>query len=330
MRDKPLPADMVTRWGHLRFLQYKGNGEWHSECPVCGDSGHGPGNGQPDRFHLHEADGSGNARGACRRCGHFEWVDQDNAQPPDPERIKQTEELRRRYAEQEQLRLRSMIEKFRQGAAWKAYHDAMREAHRALWRRAGIPDNFQDYWELGFTEYETRDFRSPALTIPYFQPGREAVNIQYRLTNPPQPNDKYRFSYGLKPDLWLSEPEAAPSGSCLLVEGMKKAAVCFIELVAKSSHGLAVVAVPGKTPGQEMMEKLAGCEPIYVALDPDTYFPTRTANGSVEPAAVRLGRMLGDRARYVKLPAKADDLFVDYGMNASRFMRYVRHATREC
>lgn len=330
MSRRPLPPDMRERWGHLRHLQYKGSGEWSSECPVCHDSGHDPSSGKPDRFHMHEADGSGNARGACRRCGHFEWVDEDKTQPPDPARIKQAEELRREYAERERLRLRAKIQRLQEEAKWKTYHGLMKEQHRAIWRQAGIPDIFQDEWELGFVPEKTvncngRKHITSALSIPYFKAGRKAYNIQYRLMDPPRPNDKYRFSYGLKPGLWLPQPEVVPKGPCLLMEGMKKAGVAYVQLAPTLGTGYDIVSVPNKMPNSDMLRILKDCDPIYIILDPDAYLPDRQ-NGT--SAAGRLGKLLGDRALYVQLPAKADDLFTLYGFDASDFTKYLRYATR--
>lgn len=339
-RYRPLPADMQAKWGHLRWLQYKGTGsngveEWSSECPVCHDSGHDPGAGDPDRFFITAADGQYNARGKCRRCGHFEWVDQDQPQAIDPVRIKQQEELRREYAEQEAARLRAMINELRNSEYWKGFHDGMKESHRALWRQAGIPDDLQDFWELGFVEnkrikYQDKDYTSPALSIPYFEPGKEPVNIQYRLTNPPHPKDKYRFSYGLEPGLWLADPTEKPSGAVLLCEGMKKAAVTFINTVASGNGRFCVVASPNTMPGEKMLSLIADCEPVYVAFDPDAYKPTKRPGGTLqEPAVKRLYKMLGpERVREVELPAKADDLFVEYGFTASMFNSYLKHAVR--
>jgi hypothetical protein len=208
----------------------------------------------------------------------------------------------------------------------------MTEQHRAIWDRAGIPDQFQDWWELGFTpEYRGRDFISPALTIPYFKPGRETektiYNIQYRLIRPPSPGDKYRFSYGLKPGLWLADPDNKPSGACLVMEGMKKAAVTFIQVVARAGNKLSVVAVPNKTPGNELLAELSDCEPLFIALDPDAYQPVRTRNGQIQrPAVNRLVKAIGKRARVVKLPVKADDLFTVHHGSAADFMRFVQLA----
>jgi hypothetical protein len=323
MRQSPLPTEL-SHFAHLPDLQYQGSGEWSSACPMCGGAGHR--HDASDRFRLFAADSKGNARAWCRQCHHFEWADQDSKQRPSAEEIERARLIRERLLEDENRRLRSRIQELRQEAYWKGYHDAMREGHRALWRQAGIPNEFQDYWELGFVEkkrikHNGDDYTTPALSIPYFTPGREPVNIQYRLTNPPNPSDKYRFSYGLKPDLWLAEPDEQPKNAVLLMEGMKKAAVSFIQVVASGHGKFSVVAMPSKHPQQHMIAKLKDCDPVYVILDPDAYT-------GPNPSAQRLGDMLEDRARFVRLPAKADDLFVEYGFTPKMFLSYVNSSSK--
>jgi len=328
---KPLPIDL-ERFSTLPDLRFRGTGEWSSACPVCG--GGGKRHDKSDRFRLFSTSGGHNARVWCRRCGHFEWADQHTNARPNPAKIQAAQELRAALAEQEAARLRAKIDELRTSAYWKGYHDAMREPHRALWRQAGIPDEFQNFWELGFVEekrikYDGNEYTSPAMSIPYFIPGREPINIQYRLTNPPIPSDKYRFSYGLKPDLWLAEPDDKPANICLLMEGMKKAAVTFIEVVARADKRMSVVAVPSKRPGRDMLKSLDNCDVVYLLLDPDAYVSTKNKNGRyTKPAINRLIKMVGKRARVVKLPVKADDFFTMYGGTAVDFMSYINQANR--
>ncbi len=321
-----LPQEL-ERFAGLPDLQFRGNGEWSSACPVCG--GGGKRYDHSDRFRIFAASGGHNARVWCRQCNYFSWANNDTDSRPSPEQIAKAQQIQQSYLEAENKRLRARISQLKETAYWKGYHDAMKEQHRALWRQAGIPNEFQDYWELGFMpEYRGRvgdkEFTSPAMTIPYFEPGRQPSNVQYRLTNPPKPNDKYRFTKGLKPSLWLADPDQPPKGECLLVEGMKKAGVCFVELVAKANQNLSVVAVPSKTPSEAMVNGLKDCEVVYVALDPDAYTKEKKQQ---QTAAARVGEMLGNRARYVHLPAKADDLFVDYGFTAGMFGNYIRQST---
>lgn len=320
MRDQPLPQDL-QRFATLPDLQYRGSNEWSAACLHCG--GGGQRHDKSDRLRLFAASNGHNARVWCRRCNYFEWADANETQAPDPARIKEAEELRREMAAREAKRLRFRIEELRSQAYWEGFHDAMREQHRAMWRREGISDGLQDYFRLGFVAERQFSnggelFTSPAMTIPVFDVGWKAVNVQYRIVNPPSGVGKYRFTAGLPAPLYLTDPDNEPSGATLLVEGAKKAVVCYAHL----GHEFTVVAVPSKAPGQALIKRLTECDPVYVALDPDAY----TADKGIKPAVNRIVRMLKGRARIVKLPVKPDDMFTMYGGTASDFMNFTRQA----
>lgn len=327
MRDIPLPPEL-SHYAYLPDLTFRGNGEWSSACPHCGGVGHR--NDKSDRFRLFAADATGNARVWCRQCGFFEWANQESNERPSPAQIKEAQTIREALLQAENERLRQKIRELQERAFWRDFHDSMREGHRALWRQAGIPDSMQDFWQLGFVEQYSQSIPSPALSIPYFAPDWQATTIQYRLTNPPEPNDKYRFQAGLKAGLWLADPTERPNGAALLMEGMKKAAVTFINTVASGNGRFSIVAVPSKTPGVDMIDALADCDPVYVCLDPDAYRPTKAKNGKVLPPAVnRTIKLVGkDRARIVKLPTKADDFFTMHGGATADFMSFFKHAAK--
>lgn len=327
MRELPLPQEL-SRFAHLPDLQYRGNGEWSSACPVCG--GTGKRHDRSDRFRLFAADAKGNARAWCRQCSFFEWADAESNQRPDPVQIQQARDLREALLKAENDRLRNRIKELQEQAYWRGYHDSMREGQRALWRMAGIPDDWQDFWQLGYVDQYSQAIPSPAMTIPYFAPDWQAQTIQYRLTNPPEPSDKYRFQAGLKAGAWLADPTEKPSGAALLMEGMKKAAVTFINTTASGNGRFSVVAVPSKTPGADMLDILADCDPVYICLDPDAYQPTRTKDGKILPPAVnRIVKLVGkERARLVKLPTKADDFFTMYKGTAVDFMSFFGQAAK--
>lgn len=312
MNDRPLPTSLA-RFSGLANLKYRGTNEWSAACPRCGGE---------DRFRLWDQDQTGNARAWCRRCQHFEWADQDQPQELDPVRIKEAEELRREYARREELRLQEKIAKLRESAYWQGYHDAMRDYERGLWRAEGIADSLQDYFKLGFVAQRTfndgdNQFVRSAMTIPIFDKDWEAVNVQYRIMEPPPGVGKYRFTAGLPAPLYLTDPETALDGPTLVVEGAKKAIITY----AHMGHKIAVVAVPSKSPGTALVERLAQCDPVYIGLDPDAYTDGRSAK--------RFGDALGERARFVRFPAKPDDMIHKYGLRTDDMMRYIDQATRE-
>jgi hypothetical protein len=318
MNHRPLPTEL-SHFSNLQDLQFRGSDEWSSACPKCGGGGHR--HDKSDRFRLFAASGGNNARVWCRRCGHFEWADAHDETPPDPARIKEAEELRAEMAKREERRLRAKIEELRRQAYWEGWHDAMSERQRQLWRQEGISDGLQDYFKLGYVEQRTFSngesiFDRPAMTIPVFDVGWNAVNVQYRIVDPPNGAGKYRFTAGLPAPLYLTDPDKEPANATILVEGAKKAIVIYANL----GHKFTVVAVPSKVPGRNLIDRLKDCDPVYITLDPDAY--------TDHHSAARLGDMLGERARFVRLPGKPDDLFSQYGFTADMMQNYLNQATK--
>lgn len=327
MTHKPLPVRLREKWGNLRFIQYQGSGEWSAECPQCRDYGH-MGKDKPDRFRMFAADGQSGERGWCRRCGHFEWADEeDTAYGLSPEAIQAAKEERLRLAKQEIERQQSKIKAIEEASFWKGWHEAMTDEQRDLWHQQGIASYFIDYYKLGYTTHHSyyhdgEQLRSPAMTIPHYGDDWHLTNIQYRLTDPAPGAGKYRQTAGLPASMFRTEPEYDLNGATLVVEGAKKAIVTYAELGRRPlGFELNIVAVPSKTPGSSILEQLDGCEPIYIGLDPDAY-------DSQNSAAGRIGNKLGDRALYVHFPDKPDDLIVEYGLNGEHLKKYLRNATR--
>lgn len=334
MRSQPLPRALQEKWGNLRFIQHQSGGEWSAECPKCLDHGH-YGNDKPDRFRMFAADGQHGERGWCRRCGHFEWADDPSGSGPSPEAIAAAEAERTRLAKQEIERQQSKIEAIEQAAYWKAWHQKMTDEQRAMWHRQGIGDSLIDAYRLGYVTHHTyyhngQEWRSPAMTIPHYGDDWHLTNIQYRLTEPVNGAGKYRQTAGLPAAMFRVEPDVALEGPVIVFEGAKKSMVVYQHMGVKPlGFRLQMVGVPSKTPSGDMLEELADCEPIYLALDPDAYEPTKTPHGKVlPPAAARVGRKLGDRVLYVQFPEKPDDLIVQYGLSGDDLKKYLRRATR--
>jgi hypothetical protein len=238
-------------------------------------------------------------------------------------KIKEAELLRCEMAQRETQRLQTKIEDLRREAFWEGWHAAMNDQHRALWRAEGISDGLQDFFRLGYVDNRKfyngdQPFNSAAMTIPIFDVGWQAVNVQYRIIQPPRNVGKYRFTAGLPAPLYLTDPDNEPTGPTILVEGAKKAIVLY----ANVGHKFTVVAVPSKMPGQQLIDRLLNCDPVYVALDPDAY----VAEKGIKPAINRLVAMLKGRARVVKLPVKPDDLFTQFGGTADDFLNFMRQA----
>ncbi|MFW6184146.1 MAG: hypothetical protein ACOC8X_10145 [Chloroflexota bacterium] len=332
-RYEPLPRLLQEKWGHLNFITFQGSGEWSAECPQCRDYGH-VGNDDPDRFRMFQADGQSGERGWCRRCNFFAWADDPAGDGPSPEAIQAAKEERLRLAKQEMERQQQKIQAIEEAAFWRGWHEAMTDRQRRLWHTQGIPDYFIDYYKLGYVTHHTyyhdgQELISPAMTIPHYGDEWHLTNIQYRLTQPANGAGKYRQTAGLPAAMFRTEPEQELQGATMIVEGAKKGIVSYMHLGrAPLGFPLNIVAVPSKTPSGKMLEELADCEPIYIALDPDAYEPMRTRRGRQPSAAERVGEKLGDRVLYVQFPAKPDDLIVDYGLDGEDLKKYLKRATK--
>lgn len=313
-----MPPQVHHKWGHLRFLRRRTAYEWSAECPRCGSFGHDPQAGEPDRFRIRL---DGEPRGFCRRCRFFSFVD---CHVSAEERFRYSLE-RQLYVAKQQEQLTDRLKRLQDKAEWVKWHDALDPSSRLLWEKEGIPTSVQDYFQLGYSPEHTfwkgdTSFQSPALTIPYFREewGR-AVNVQYRLLSPIIPNDKYRFTPGLKSGLYFTEP-ARPKGKCLLVEGCKKAIVSYINLPTGTINS--VVASPSKAVPLSAVDDLDQVEVIYLALDPDT---ADESDGSTRRAIEILNP---ERVRIVSLPAKPDDMLVKHHATGQDLWRFIRGAKR--
>lgn len=105
---------------------------------------------------------------------------------------------------------------------------------RDEWRKAGIDDGLQDFWNLGGCEdfiykYDDELHHTPSLTIPIFNVDGDLMTIQHRLLNPVNPKDKYRPEQaGLHSHPFLAFPALGYHGEITWVmEGSKKAMVTW-------------------------------------------------------------------------------------------------------
>ena len=209
----------------------------------------------------------------------------------------------------------------------------MEPAHRELWIKQGIIEYFIDYYSLGYcanhsTYYNGQEWHSPSMTIPHYGPGWNLTNIQHRLLNPPEPGDKYRQMAGVPSAMFLTEPDEPLTGGVLVVEGAKKAIVTYTNI--DPDLKLNVVAIPSKTPSADMLALLVDADPVYLALDPDAYWPVNTKDGKqLAPAVNRVASKL-DRSRViiVKLPCKPDDLFTQYGGKKEDLTPFIKQGVK--
>ncbi len=156
---------------------------------------------------------------------------------------------------------------------------------------------------------------SPAYTIPYFHTNWSFVTMQYRLTNPPNPADKYRFESGLGAPYYMVTPDQAITDQVIVCEGAKKAIVTAVYTEADAT----VLAVPSKSGWRAsgILQAIKDAGRVWIILDPDA-----------EREALDFGEAVGVAARIVTLPVKIDDGILNYGLDKNAMRSAMRQAVK--
>lgn len=267
--------------------------EWYLRCDICGIEG------WLDSF-FPESE----IKAICEQ-GNLTEIDRSDSNHPDL-----AEELDRN------------LQRLRSAMSWKVSHEQMSEDNRAWWRRAGVPDDWQDFWCLGyqperiFQDAEGHPCVRPAYTIPKFDFGWKLKNIDYRLIDPPLGVGKYRPEFGLPAAPFISRPDLS-NGSfpdfVLVAEGSKKAMVSSVHL-----DGILTIGVPAARSWAGVDQKLRDGPEVLVVLDPDA-----------EQAARRLTTSIGKQASYLLLPTKIDDAFLRGYLDQNSFYKLAKRNSRK-
>lgn len=281
-----------------KFVKSDGK-SWRGPCPRCGGE---------RRFVMFTDHAFPKWNFTCDRCALKGFADQLNSAV----KVELTPEQKRRFAEQraaehaasEKRRLDKLNE-----YTVRELNDhltaRMTAEHRAWWEREGVPPSWQEFLRLGYDP--ARKFvgaddvlhTSPAYSIPYYHTGFELVTVQYRLFNPPNPNDRYRWEAGLGTSYYQTNPDAAIGDQVIICEGAKKGIVTTVY----TPDNYTVLAVPSKSDFGGIAEAVKACGRVYILLDPDAGVRAR-----------KLARDIGPAARIVTLPVKVDDALVKHGL----------------
>lgn len=301
-----------------RFRRF-GRTEWHGPCPICGGE---------DRFVIWTNRRFPSWRWFCRKCNpEGGWLDQLR-----PELKKElTPEEKARYAAENAARLaRELEEKIRQAQEalkelrdthkWEQYHDNLDESSRQMWLDCGVPEFFQDWWQLGYDPdhvvfYKEKEYHTPTLTIPLFEARTwNVLNVKHRLMKPPTKNDRYRpEKSGLPATPFVANPDLEICGKTLMVEGEKK---CMVSFIASDDPNLQAVGIPGKDASDSILSLFKDCDPIYICLDPDA-----------EVKAIDIANKLSrERCRVIELPDKIDDMIIRHHLGKEFIDSLFRHA----
>lgn len=333
MREVPLPLEFAELAGKVNYVQRKSAEEYCSSCPKCGGAIH-PDGDAPDRFVMLMPSKSraGIPWGFCRICGLKWWPGRDDGKHIDPATLEKLAAQAREADERRKAERKAKLAAFSTAELWEELHRRMGEDQREWWRANGVPDSWQDYLRLGYTDdkiYRRGDelLHSPAYTIPYFGYQFTFKTMQYRLVNPDNPSDRYRFEADLGTSYYMTTPSVPIGDEIVICEGAKKAMV--VKIYADDDR-LTVLAVPSKQDwrGCGVLEAVKDCGRVWVWLDPDCYVQPDNATGNWMPAPVALARDIGRNARVIEGAVKADDAFLRYGMTESEFSALKRTAVR--
>lgn len=312
---KTPPSELNAIGLDVAHFRYAGSDEWHGPCPRCGGR---------DRFVVFADRPFPSWRWLCRVCSpDGGWVDELNPRLKEPisaeKRAEWARERERQERERERIR-QEIINGLTLQQAWEIFHDKMQTAQREWWRSQGVPDEWQDYLRLGYIPDHTymsdgQLYQSPVYTIPYFRENWALATMQYRIANPINPADKYRFSKGLTSAYYMTQPDQPIGDKVLICEGAKKAIVTVSH--ADLDADTTVLSVPSKSDNAGIVQAVQACGRVWVALDPDA-----------GTQAEALARKIGPAARVVELPGKIDDALLAGSLTGAALNMAMRAARK--
>ena len=229
----------------------------------------------------------------------------------------QAADMARERLERTIAEAQAALAELRSARRWLDYNENLesRPAFRQLWRARGVPDAYQDLWQLGGAvgfACQTGQGRwiTDTLTIPVREIGGEVVNVRHRLLNPPSPNDKYRPERpGLHAKPFICDPELTSPERVVVVEGEIKAAVLYVTLDDPKTQ---VIGLPGKTQFNSIAG-MVGNETIYI---PD-------------PGAEHdWAQIVKGRGRMVIVSDKVDDMINRYALDKAWAQALLRNARK--
>lgn len=303
----------------VRVSGYKAGGIWHAPCPKCG--------GKDRVFLIERSKFTGLPLAQCRQCGTlptgYRWTfgkKEDKLALTDEEKAYFAEQRRKAAAEQE-LAAKTAQAKFASDRPWLPYVGG----ERVYWKSIGIPDEWQDEWQLGYCperrySHEGEIYCSPAYTIPKFAFGGAPVNLDYRLTKPEPGAGKYRPQGGLPPAAFINFPQRKKlSDEVFVLEGSKKAMVCSMFLHANVGYQYqqVFIGIPSQNSWADVPEMLGDCGRVWYLPDPDAI-----TSGWADAFALAVG----EHCRIVEFPEKPDDMITEHGVSWESWAQAFRYA----
>lgn len=222
----------------------------------------------------------------------------------------------------EEAERRRLLAKFTSSELWSELHDRMGEEQRQWWRNRGIPDEWQDFWKVGYTERKKfyvgdTEYYSPAYTTPIFDLGWQIKTVHYRLVETPDPKERYRPQYGTHPSAFIARPDLElDTDECFVVEGATKAGVMYVTM---NMEIFQVIGVPAMNAWDGMEKRLGAIGRVYVMFDPDSLVRPKNAPNDWTPWPVKFCQAVGKNARLIEPSMKPDDMVTMYGATADTF-----------
>lgn len=334
MREDSLPSVFSELSGRVRFVHRKSPYEYSGSCPQCGGGVHS--NGElPDRFIMLMPERSkiGKPFAFCRKCNYRWWEGQKDGVGIDPATLALLQQQAKEAEEKRKEERREKLARFSTTELWNELHDRLGAEQREWWRKNGIPDDWQDYLKLGYTPDKAYNSRTglehtPAYTIPYFDYGFVFKTMQYRLCNPSEPADRYRFEHGLGTSYYMTTPNRHITDEVIVCEGAKKGMVVRIQ--GDNNYGVTVLAVPSKSDWKScgILEAIKDCGRVYILFDPDCYDQPPDSNANWTPQPIQFAREIGSNAKIMECPVKIDDAFIHYGLDKNEWNALKKQAVK--
>ena len=294
------------------FAIYEDNGKWYWKC-YSGDCGGG------DVIDYIQKMNNCDFNTACRILGGKTVENRESIASAAEERTRRAQ-LAIIDMERDMEKYTSILNDLKKSLIWSTYNSNLHDNQniRSLWRKRGVPDVFQDIWQLGYcpsfsVSTQKGIWNTPTLTIPIFGEDSQPLTIRHRLLNPPTPNDKYRPERpGLHSHPYLTDPEHGYSlDRILVVEGEIKSMVTYLTL---DDINLQVIGIPGKNNFRNIEEKLIGHN-VTILFDPDAL-----------QQAMDVARKI--KGRIVNLTMKVDDAINDGILDKYSLKRLLADARR--
>lgn len=292
-------------------FKYSDSKSWRGPCPQCG------GNRRFVIFTDHEFP---LWNGFCDECGlEFKGWEKVRAKY-DPQKAAAIATQRlREIAERDEFRRKKLAD-FSTHELWKEMSERMTTQHIEWWETQGVPEDIQRYLRIGYKadkqylDGDKIERHSPAFTIPWFGQNFQFKTLQYRLINPVNPDDRYRFEYGLDgggKHYYMADPSEPIGDRVIICEGAKKAIITWLWLAPEMEH-FTVIAASSNNTLKPALEATKDCGQRYLILDP----------GSERKAyeAARENRNL----KSVFLHGKVDDLFTQNYLDRRDFTNILK------